>query len=307
MPNDGFAPSLAAALDAAVTESGVAIPDGDATDLPSVSEDGDFYFQHADDTTGVEQPTKGGDEIASLLEATVEKTEGAENMVDLNSDEFWEVMVDVETSDGPKTESIDGLRKGYMRQADYTKKTQELARERELTAEAVALHKAMLEDPKGFARMIAAKAGLIEDGEAPVKDVKLWTDADVDAEVTKRVDAKLAEHPMVKKAQEQEAVAAVTKAFDALEQKYNTKLSNEHRMLVLEEAQKRGVTDLDFVFQALLYQGSQKIAQRKGMQKAGTQRTTMGTSTEAPPKPVGKLTPAQAMDLALQELGALSA
>lgn len=303
MPTDGITPSLSAALEAAVSETGESIPEDPIAQMPwgtIVQQAGEVEEAVGDKS---DQPTEATDEIASLLEAVKPSAEDQSAKVDLDSEDFWKRQVDVETSDGPRTVTFEELKKGYMRLADYTRKTQELSRERHLVSDAVELQKSLTEDPAGFARYIAAKAGLISETDTPAKDIKLWTDHDVETELEKRLEAKLADHPLIKQAQQSEAISRVEAAFSALEEKYNTKLVPDHRILILEEAKRQNVTDLDFVFQALLYRGSQKLAKQRNAKGAATLRPTAVPQEQGLTVPKGRMTPAQAMDLALAELG----
>jgi len=300
MPTDGIAPSLSEALDAAIADSGVS-PEPSDLESWAVNEEGDLELAP---TGASEQPTEAKDEVASLLEAAKPSEEDQSAKVDVGSEDFWKRQVVVETSDGPQTITFGEMKNGFMRHADYTKKTQELARERQLVSEAVELHKSLTADPAGFARYLAAKAGLISGDDVPQKDVKLWTDTDVEAEVKTRLEAALADHPLIKQAQQAEAVARVEAAFGTLEEKYATKLSPEHRILILQEAQKQNSADLDFVFQALLYRGSQKLLKQKNAKGSATQRPTAVPQDEGLQVPKGKMTPEMALNLALQELGA---
>lgn len=70
--------------------------------------------------------------------------------------ELYSVLV------GGKEEKVtfDDLQKGYMRQADYTRKTQELAREREGVAELNALRSALERDPRATLVALAGALGV---------------------------------------------------------------------------------------------------------------------------------------------------
>src|SRR5690606_22835815 len=53
-----------------------------------------------------------------------------------------------------KPVSVSELKNGYLRQSDYTKKTQELAAEKEEVKNAIALWEAMRDDPVGTIRQL---------------------------------------------------------------------------------------------------------------------------------------------------------
>ena len=231
---------------------------------------------HQDD--GVEQPTAGTetDNVLDLLRVQ------AKAAPDPSTPEFWETEVDVRVGERTERMSLDDMRKGAMRQADYTRKTQELARERGLVSEAVEFHRAFKDDPQGFARYLASKAGLIsEDGAETLKGVTVYTDAEIEAQVAARLETALAEHPDVTAARDQQGVQLVARVLDGIEQKWQMPLSTENRRLVLEEAQRRGTTDLELVFESLLLRANQIAQARQSAQRSAPTRPGAGAPLES--------------------------
>jgi hypothetical protein len=98
-------------------------------------------------------------ETGALVES--EPTEGATGVVaeagqEEPSDDLYTVVV------GGKEQKVtfEDLQKGYMRTADYTRKTQELAREREAVAELQALRTALERDPRTTLVALAGALGV---------------------------------------------------------------------------------------------------------------------------------------------------
>lgn len=123
--------------------------------------------------------------------------------------------------------TIDELKEwkmGYMRQADYTKKTQEVARQRKEAEQAIQLYEYLRANPH-----VARK--LYEDDDTkPVVDQKTFDPIYQEIEVIK---TKMAEKELVQEINE-------------LKQKY----PDFDEVKVLNEANKRGITDLEFVYKA---------------------------------------------------------
>ena len=68
-------------------------------------------------------------------------------------------LIAVETVDGTEYVSVDELRKGYMRQADYTKKNQARAEKERKYDSYIRVGEALSNDPEGTLRMLNAQMG----------------------------------------------------------------------------------------------------------------------------------------------------
>ena len=220
---------------------------------------------------------------------------------DPSSPDFWAQEVEVTTDEGPQRMSLDEMRQGTMMRADYTRKTQELARNRALLAESAEFHQAFKADPQGFAKFLATKAGLIQGDGATVDGVKLFTEDEVSNLVTERLNKALADHPDVVKARATTAVQAVDAVFEQLESRYGA-ISRENRLKVLDEAQKHGTGDVGLVFESMLLRASQLAAARNVARGAASKQPGGTPSQELPPKPLGQLTVEEAWKLAEKEL-----
>lgn len=181
--------------------------------------------------------------------------------------------------------SIEELKDGYLRQADYTRKTQELAASRKEHEKALQIYAALTERPQEFVRQLAETAGLIEKGAAPTSVVELpfRSDEEYQTEVQKGIDAALAEHPDVLAAQELVTARWIEQEFDRIEVAHaealgGKKLSGKDREAILKVAYKNQTDNLELVFQALLNQKQDKARERDKLKGA------------APAKPTGKAT-----------------
>jgi hypothetical protein len=303
MTVEGLAVSLSEAFAAAEAELGGATPSATPEAQPADGTQAEATVEHAATSGQDEHPTTGtsADELLSTLK---EETPAAPT---IDSPDFWNTEVEVETEEGLKRMSLDELRKGNMMRADYTRKTQDLARERGLVSEAVEFHKAFREDPQGFARFIASKAGLIDDQGVSIDGIQIYTSDQLEAEVEKRLAERLETHPDVAKARTTQAMETVNNMFAELETTYGT-ISKDNRLAVLREAQRRGTSDIGLVFESMLMRATQLAAARKDVKQAAPAKPGGTPETEtAPTGPEGKLTLEQAFKLAEKELSGTAA
>lgn len=115
--------------------------------------------------------------------------------------------------DGAEQEvTLDELQKGYQRQADYTRKTQEVASERERLQQAEAIVSALESDPEGTLGTLAQTFGInMNAGQTESSD---WDDIDPS-------DKKLAELERKIEVQERTArIQQVDKEVDQLRERY---------------------------------------------------------------------------------------
>lgn len=195
--------------------------------------------------------------------------------------------VDVPGFDEPV--SVAELRDGYLRQADYTRKTQELADQRkalETDGEASSLLMEKLrENPQATIAALAVEVGLLNERDLPsnVGDspLKFPSEEDFEAEVAKRVEKAVEEHPMVVQAQEQVIIQQIDVEFGAIEEANGVQLSPNDRAMVLEKAVELGTTRLDAAFATLMSEANQKRKQRDAVVAAAPQRPSAGDASEA--------------------------
>jgi hypothetical protein len=239
----------------------------------------------------VEEPAEDeGSEQAEIETEPPAEGEGEDDQDDLFADleiEVEEPAVEAESeTDSFVLPGIDEpvpleeLKNGYLRQADYTRKTQELAAQRESSAKAVEFWQALTSRPQDVARQLAEAAGLIEPGAQPVKavDLPFRPEEDIQAEVEQKLAEALESHPDILEAQKVVAERWIESEFSRIEEAYSAKLGPKSRELILKTAYAKQVDDLEMVFQALLSKQQDQARQRESLKLA------------APAKPTGKAT-----------------
>lgn len=180
------------------------------------------------------------------------------------------------------------LRDGYLRQADYTRKTQEVAAEKQRLEKAENFYKALTEHPGELAKQLAVAAGLIEEGAQPVKvvDLPFRSEEDIQAEVDQKVEQALAEHPEVQKAQDVLIQQWIDTEFSELETEFGKPLGPKSRKLILETAQRSNTNDLKLVARALVQKQQDQARKRGDLKKTAPAKPTgpahQETVTEPP-------------------------
>ncbi len=196
------------------------------------------------------------------------------------------------------------LKDGYLRQSDYTRKTQEVAEARKTNEKAVGLWEALRANPEGVVRQLAAQVGLVDENAAPVKAVEfspITTQEEMQAEINSRVEQALAEHPDVVEAQTQNAVRLIHGELDRLGSEAGVSLSDKDKEVILREAQRRGVSDLELVFNNLMSAREKKAQERSALKDAAPARPT-GTTSSTPKKEYASSFE-EAVEMAKLELG----
>lgn len=242
------------AVSEALADLGEVTPEKPETTLPVVEEEAEVFADEVSEDV-VEQPESEADP-EELFDDTDVVTEDVEQPIDLDSLTF-----EVPGVEGPKSarELIDG----FLRQSDYTRKTQDVARMRQEAEDAIGFWDALRSDPVGVLQQLSAEAGIIEEGQAPVRKINfspLKTVEQVEAEVQRRVDEAVGQHPLVQQASAQTAIAAVDSEFRRLETEYETKLGPKSRKAILEKAVQTGTGDLELVFNGMLAAKQRKQA-----------------------------------------------
>lgn len=116
-------------------------------------------------------------------------------------DKYVEVKVDGQTQHVPLSEALSG----YSRQADYTRKTQEIALERQQHADALALFEALGANPEGVITALADQLG-VPLGNVPAATAPGASDEVVDTSELSPLEQKLAELEQWKAQQDQASV-----------------------------------------------------------------------------------------------------
>jgi hypothetical protein len=164
--------------------------------------------------------------------------------VDEYADKYVKVTVDGEELEVPLKEAVSG----YQRQADYTRKTQQLADERRGVQFASAIQQALDNDPNATIELLKSHYGL--DQQDSFEEDDLW--ADPMEKQYRQLENRL------KSFEEQQAMNELERNIGSLQQKYGEDFdANE----VVSLALARGTTDLESVYKQVafdkLYSGEQ--------------------------------------------------
>jgi hypothetical protein len=193
-------------------------------------------------------------------------SQGAEDKSVL--DEF----VAVEGSDAPV--QVSELVNGYLRQADYTRKTQALAEQRKaFQAESEATSKlmdALRENPAGTIASLAISVGLIEESDLSVDVIskinqahKVPSREEVEQQVAARAQALVDADPRIQEAEDQKLMAQVQESFKGIEDVHGITLSDRDKEAILQQAVEMGTMRLDLAYLDLKTRADKLRADRK--------------------------------------------
>lgn len=281
--SEGLVTSMAEALAVAESETGQASPVVTETGLPPVEVEDPVSAEQAPDPTG-EQPANDengfSDEAQALADSLIDTTDGQngsdpEGGIVPGSDDFWNHQVEVNSVTGPERLTIRELTDGYLRQADYTQKTQALAEQRKNVDTAVAFHEAFQSDPHEFTRSLSVQAGLIEEGAIPVKQVegvKIPTQEDLDTQVSEMVEERVASDERVQNAQAVSAQLEINNEFDRLQGVFGIPISPDLRESLIQEARAKSNGDLEGLLAKRLVLAQGKTSQAAAIGQAATNR-----------------------------------
>lgn len=210
-----------------------------------------------------EDPTEGG------------QVEGGETEVSEGSPQTYTVKV----GDEEVEVSLDDALKGYMRQADYTRKTQELAQQREELSYGDRVARALQSDPESAIKALEEAYGLNR-ASTPAADVEDDEDLDPTERRVREIDRWI---------EEQES-----RSFEA---HVHTNLERLHGQYgEFEDAKfidfmvERGIPDFDDAAKLFVYDSLMQQAQRQQKEDAAQQR-----KETAPPVAGGTTTAAGAV------------
>lgn len=299
--SEGFA-DLEAAFAAADAELGEATPSDVPEGMPPAGAEAEADVEQAVEEQ-VEQPevaettddTEVDEDLQSLVDELVEDgDEGGEDSKEskadpvaefLASDDLWDTEVDVDFGDGNETVKLRELVDRGYRQADYTKKTQALAEERAKVEDAAEFYRVFEEDPVEFARALAVKANLIEQGAQPVKEIetaKFTSPEDYEAEIERRVEERFTSDPRFSEMQKADAQSRVNLKFAEMESARGITLSPELRQSLIDEAVRTNTTDMDQVLDARLYRRQQQRARSDETKRKAPSRPRKSGGPTAP-------------------------
>lgn len=271
-----------------------------------------------DDLFGAEQPAGKAPQPESQEQTRQDETQPGDKTDALFTDLLeaepekeakgvdWDSAVEVP---GVGQVPLSEMRDGYLRQADYTRKTQALAAERkafeEENAEAIKLFRHLVDDPAGTAAFLAVQTGVVDEGAVAGKVRNLqaaWkpppSREEIEAEVEKRVQAAVAQHPVVLEAQQQALIASIERDFSRIEQKHGIRLTDRDKEAILKRAIDSGTPDLELVTESMLRRLDKVRQDRESAREAATPRPGVRPPSSDSPAEVKSIEDAFALALA---------
>lgn len=176
--------------------------------------------------------------------------------IDSYADKYVKLQLDGEELEVPLKEAVSG----YQRQADYTRKTQQLAEERKNVQFAQAIQQALDNDPSATIELLKNHYGL--DQQEVFEEDDIW--ADPMEKQYKQLERRLASF------EEQQAMNELERTIGGLQQKYGDDFdANE----VVSVALAQGTTNLEAVYKQMAFDRlySREQAQRE-LQSRKTQQ-----------------------------------
>jgi hypothetical protein len=158
---------------------------------------------------------------------------------DTESGEMHTVKVDGEEMQV----SVDELRNGYQRQADYTRKTQELAAERERLSQGEAIVQALESDPRSAVSALADAFGIGMDNQSSSSPEEL-EDLDPDEVRLRRIESSIEEQDRALRQ------TNLQKEMNGLKEKYQTDIDES---VLYSHALKHNIGNLDAAFAHMTY------------------------------------------------------
>ena len=232
-------------------------------------------------------------------EAT-ESTEAVDNLetsTEVPQEPAYTVKIDGEE----QQVSLEELQQGYQRQADYTRKTQEIAAERDRLQQAEAIVSDLEHDPEGTLQTLAHSFNV-----APITGQQVSDDEYAEVDPTQQKLAEL-EHKIARQEQ-MERVQRVEREVSTLQEKYG----EFNREELLNHALKNGIPNLEAAYTHMRFNDVKSTADKLSQEQEITNKkreaavvtpggsTQSGVETEPTPQ-VSSLR--EAFALAKQQLG----
>jgi hypothetical protein len=188
--------------------------------------------------------------------------------------------------------SADELVKGYMRQADYTQKTQELAALRkDLDSDEAKnvreLYKMLAEDPVGTVHRLAGEVGLITTDLPPTNKLPSAVSEDkVQEMVEARLRQALESTPEIQSLRQQAQAKQIESEFERIQSTYNHKFTPEEVISVINNAAQTG-TNIELTFLRMREKYNQMKVEKERVKAVSTKTT----HTQLPRSDVTKVRP----------------
>tara|TARA_R110002020_G_scaffold247770_2_gene461742 strand:- start:5822 stop:6541 length:720 start_codon:yes stop_codon:yes gene_type:complete len=213
------------------------------------------------------------------LESTYEDTPEAFDEVEQEPGETYTIKIDGEESQV----TLDELQNGYQRQADYTRKTQELSAERDRLRQAESIVSALETDPEGTLQALQRSFGIELTTPRENED---WEELDPTEQKLLQLEKKIEQQEATQRQQ------TVEREVNQLQESYGDFDAKE----LLRHAVKHGISNLEAAYTHWRFgdvkatadklQQEQEITQKKrdasvitpgGSTQAGTQQTQSDT------------------------------
>lgn len=243
-----------------------------------------------------------GDEGETAISSAVDEApvEGEQSAVEDNEEGLFaplqsETIRDEQPDEDSFLVDVDGeqktvseLRQGYMRQQDYTQKTQQLADMRREYEKAITLWQSLQDDPVGTAQTLYSNI-LQTDGQFPQTTIQQSPlplgeqNVDVERLIEQKVEEKLKADPRLTEMEAERALERVNRTFSEIEKDYNVVLTDEDRRFVMQRAVDLGTADLKFVFAGLMHERERRLKDGENLQQVATSHGTRSDTMQSEP------------------------
>lgn len=284
------------------------------------------FADEGEPSSSTEDPAYGGqvpDGQPTDQQQEPEYTEKAYLDVDDVADRYVRVKVDGVDEEVPLREALSG----YSRQADYTRKTQELAQQRQQAEYALAVQRALQAEPAETLRLLSRQYGVnFEQSPPPTgREQPSYDDGYDSSPYADPIEARLnqqqqmIEQMMSQQAQRQ-ADETLRAAIGGLQQRYQLDEATVREVVGTALQARMGPESFDMIYKNIAFDRAQSAraqaqAQRQAQeaqrgargavasQLIGNGSSANGAGGQLPGPPDGRLSLSEAYDLAERELG----
>ncbi len=230
--------------------------------------------------------------------AVVDSVFDAELLDELEAQATDETNMDAEITlpghDKPVTQRE--LVDGYLRQSDYTQKTQELAESRkQLEADnglATRLMEKLRDAPLETVAALAVEVGLLEANDLEGinlsnldQEFRVPNPEQIQEQIKAGIDTAVETHPLVVEAQQEVFKQKIKVEFAEIEKQIGKTLTDRDRNAVMQKALEIGTPRLDVAFATLMREADLRRTQQEVLVAAAPARPTAGDSGAEPITP----------------------
>ena len=248
--------------------------------------------------------------------------------VDEVADRYVRVKADGQELEVPLKEAL----QGYSRTADYTRKTQELAQQRQQAEYALAVQRALQAQPEETLRILARQHGLDYDRSQspPAPQVQgSWEQPSYDDgdegsyadPLEKRLNQQQQMiNQLMEREQAQQADRVLRESIGGLQRKYQLNDSDVREVVSVALQNRMGPESFDMIYKNIAYDREQQAraqamanrqaqeqqreaAKQRGQQIVGQGPSVNGAGGQPPGPPDGRMSISEAYDLALKQHG----